>query len=339
MALFYSDAENWQYVSEYEQAVGHVPLIYAAYRPINPLAAVLDTTDLQDLVAGHGRPYHLNLGIYYTDPNGAIDVAAILSGQWDAVIADLADEVAGLGVPCFVRPGFEFGAADGVHGALSGPEFVAIWHHLRAVFAARGATNVAWVWNAVNPASFDYTAYYPGDEAVDWWGINYFTVSQMTASEQFVVDAAAHGKPVMVCESCPITGGGTTNPDNWQAWFVPYFQTIARHPHIKAFTYISDPWDRPGFWESWPDTRIDANELIRANYAAELAAPRYVHLDPDRPGDIDGDGDVDLADLAGLLSCYGACLSDGRYDPVCDLDHDGCVELADLAALLAGYGG
>jgi hypothetical protein len=53
-------------------------------------------------------------------------------------------------------------------------------------------------------------------------------------------------------------------------------------------------------------------------------------------GDLDGDGDIDLADLAQLLSNYGttggAAYEDG------DLDGDGDVDLADLAGLLAVYG-
>jgi endonuclease/exonuclease/phosphatase family metal-dependent hydrolase len=48
-------------------------------------------------------------------------------------------------------------------------------------------------------------------------------------------------------------------------------------------------------------------------------------------GDLDGDGDVDLADLAILLGAYG--VSDAG-----DLDGDGDTDLADLATLLTDYG-
>lgn len=54
------------------------------------------------------------------------------------------------------------------------------------------------------------------------------------------------------------------------------------------------------------------------------------------PGDINGDGIVDLSDLAGLLSHYGvpsgASLADG------DLDGDGDVDLTDLSVLLSNFG-
>jgi len=55
-------------------------------------------------------------------------------------------------------------------------------------------------------------------------------------------------------------------------------------------------------------------------------------------GDLDGDGDVDLSDLATLLGAYGTCEGDPTYDPDADLDGSGCIDLADLAALLGNYG-
>jgi hypothetical protein len=53
-------------------------------------------------------------------------------------------------------------------------------------------------------------------------------------------------------------------------------------------------------------------------------------------GDLDGDGDVDLADLAQLLAHYGMT-SGAQYEDG-DLDGDGDVDLSDLAGLLGVYG-
>ncbi len=54
------------------------------------------------------------------------------------------------------------------------------------------------------------------------------------------------------------------------------------------------------------------------------------------PGDLDGDDDIDLADLAQLLANYGT--TSGAIYEDGDLDADGDVDLGDLAALLAVYG-
>ncbi len=53
-------------------------------------------------------------------------------------------------------------------------------------------------------------------------------------------------------------------------------------------------------------------------------------------GDLDGDGDVNLTDLAILLSNYG--MTGGAEYEDGDLDEDGDVDLTDLAGLLAVYG-
>jgi hypothetical protein len=56
------------------------------------------------------------------------------------------------------------------------------------------------------------------------------------------------------------------------------------------------------------------------------------------PGDVDGDGDVDLTDLASLLAAYGSSTGDPNYNPNADFDNDGDVDLLDLATLLSWYG-
>ena len=55
-------------------------------------------------------------------------------------------------------------------------------------------------------------------------------------------------------------------------------------------------------------------------------------------GDVDGDGDVDLSDLAALLAAYGSCVGDPNWNPAADFVEDGCITLTDLAALLGNYG-
>lgn len=59
------------------------------------------------------------------------------------------------------------------------------------------------------------------------------------------------------------------------------------------------------------------------------------NVDPLCDGDLDGDQDVDLGDLAVLLGNYGAV---GVTREEGDLDGNGVVDLADLALLLARYG-
>ncbi len=59
-------------------------------------------------------------------------------------------------------------------------------------------------------------------------------------------------------------------------------------------------------------------------------------LIPNNIGDLDGDGDVDGADLILLLGAWGAC--DDRADCPADLDLDGAVGPSDLIILLGNWG-
>ncbi|MCK4872482.1 MAG: hypothetical protein KAS72_07130 [Phycisphaerales bacterium] len=56
------------------------------------------------------------------------------------------------------------------------------------------------------------------------------------------------------------------------------------------------------------------------------------------PGDINGDGVVDQADLGILLAAYGTVPGDEYWNEDADLDGDECVGQTDLGILLAWYG-
>jgi len=93
-----------------------------------------------------------------------------------------------------------------------------------------------------------------------------------------------------------------------------------------GFAYGPDDRDIDGQWRVWDgdgdgDWRVDMGSDEFGSHC---------------PGDLDGDHDIDLADLAGLLANYGT--TSGMTPADGDLDLDGDVDIADLAALLAVYG-
>ncbi len=103
---------------------------------------------------------------------------------------------------------------------------------------------------------------------------------------------------------------------------------------IEPGDILAPPWGGavlPGIW-------IPAESLAlstrRAGYVTqdELDALDVLCT---LPGDVDGDGDIDLTDLSILLSNFG-CVP----PPACpgDVDGDGDVDLADLSILLTGFG-
>lgn len=55
--------------------------------------------------------------------------------------------------------------------------------------------------------------------------------------------------------------------------------------------------------------------------------------------DVNGDGLIDLTDLASLLSAFGRAYPDAAFQPPADLNSDNAVDLSDLAVLLGRFGG
>jgi hypothetical protein len=99
-----------------------------------------------------------------------ISTTEITSGADDALIAARADGIKTLGQPVFLRWFWEMDSKNHAALVVSPASYIAAWNHLRAIFAARGATNAAWVWC---PTSYGFKTgtaqrFYPGDGAVDW---------------------------------------------------------------------------------------------------------------------------------------------------------------------------
>jgi hypothetical protein len=59
---------------------------------------------------------------------------------------------------------------------------------------------------------------------------------------------------------------------------------------------------------------------------------------PGGPGDVDGDGHVDVVDLLYLVDSFGLILGDGGFDPRCDFNHDDSVDVVDLLDLVFNFG-
>jgi len=90
-----------------------------------------------------------------------------------------------------------------------------------------------------------------------------------------------------------------------------------------------------------PATTVDQGGVIFGTTSPSAGFRGSVELggEPSEcPEDINGDGLVDLLDLAELLAVYGTCAGDPEFNPAADISQDGCVDLVDLGQLLAAYG-
>lgn len=162
-----------------------------------------------------------------------------------------------------------------------GIEFASVWH-------VEAATQ-AW----------DWTAFYPGDEWVDWIGTSIFYADHLVEDEDnhknqlAILDfAQAHNKPVIIAESSAINFGVAwcegeeplpTDPevdcgddsdageDAWGIWFGPYFDHIRAHPQVKAISYINKDWAELPKYNLWlKNARLGTNTYVAGAFRSEI---------------------------------------------------------------------
>jgi len=144
----------------------------------------------------------------------------IAKGKKDSVLAARADALKALGSPVMVEftPGMDDPA---LASSVSTPaDFTAAWVHVHNLFAARGATNVSWVWcpSAASWANGTAMQWYPGSGYVDRVCAQGTTVSPTVSFDSefsaFDSAAAATGKPLMI-DSFGVSEGAAGAKAQW----------------------------------------------------------------------------------------------------------------------------
>jgi len=201
----------------------------------------------------------------------------------DAELERIASSLESLNAPIYLRIGYEpNGSWNGYPPAEYIPAFRRISTYLRDRLP-----NIAVVWCIVAregglPAAMKW---YPGDDVVDWWGIDLFSVSDIFHPEtrDFLVEAENRRFPVMIGESTPRYVGVTPAEEAWDRWFEPFFALVRQQPTIKAICYIN--WNWPVWskklnqdWERWGDARIETSPELLPKLREELRLPLYQKL-------------------------------------------------------------
>src|SRR3712207_881540 len=263
----------------------------------------------------------VNLGISF----GAISTpsppytGAIAAGAYDANIARLAEFLDGLPTAAYLRIGYEFDLLGGQYGP---PEaYKAAYRHVVDRLRAHGVDNVNYVWHSAGafwratdsslfaqssgtvakalrdqPVPQDaqpLTAFYPGREYVDAFGISYWQDSCCfgRSSEQardvyeertreILTEAKGLGLPLHISESTPVYIGADSGAES-VAWLDNTFDLVEDFD-VRSLSLISIDWQEGGFFAApfwngyWPDARIHHYPETRARFVEEMNRRRWV---------------------------------------------------------------
>jgi beta-mannanase len=192
----------------------------------------------------------------------------IIDGKYDELYTRWANGAKAFGKPVMIRWAHEMngnwyywsgiknggGTLDGYGdpNIPDGPErYVDAYRRIHDIFINQGCSNVIWIWcpNAGSPVVDDWNDikfYYPGDEYVDWigmdgynWGdvnkdLGWQSFSQIYTSIYEEIETINKDKPIIIGEFASAEKGG-----NKGEWITDTFYQIKHHfPRIKAFVWF-----------------------------------------------------------------------------------------------------
>lgn len=234
-------------------------------------------------------------------PEVGIDIlpdTGVAAGTYDAELVQMARDFKSHGAPIYARPGVEIANS---WNAYTPSVFPQAWRRMVDVFRQEGADNVSFVWcyAAAGFSTFaDFDAqgngiWYPGDEYVDWLGLDLFDATNFAGGSASHANSIAlcefaqrRKKPVMIAE-CTAKGLGLSPSGSaqayWDAWFRPFFAFVERYPVVREFSYINWDWSLTSKWPTWLNADITVNSALVALYQQQLADSRYLHRSSTSP--------------------------------------------------------
>jgi beta-mannanase len=170
------------------------------------------------------------------------DTRQIISGADDSWIRTRAEQIKALGKPVFLEWRWEMDRPNLRSQVISGADYVAAWDHIRAIFAAAGVHNAAWVWcpTARGFSDGQAAAFYPGSNEVGWICADAYPQDGSYASfastvGPFLSWASQHDKPVMIGEfGVP----ESYSPQQRAQWLRAAQQVVTADRQIKALLYF-----------------------------------------------------------------------------------------------------
>jgi hypothetical protein len=213
---------------------------------------------------------------------------AIISGRHDAYITQFAQAAAAYRYPFILRVLHEMNGTwypwgAGVNGNTNAADSATAWKHIVALFRAAGATNIQFVYciarndtGYINTYRKALTQAYPGDNYVDWLGLDGYNKSQVDwrslqdtfqPSYQFLTSISS--RPMIFFEVGSIES--TADPMAKANWITQGFLTTipSQFPRVKIATWF-DAVDSLG-----RDFSLDTSQNALSAWHQVAASPLY----------------------------------------------------------------
>lgn len=226
--------------SEFESIVAKKHSIYFFYLGYGQRVPM----DWLRLLTIEGKFVHIAL-----EPNAGLDQV-----QDDAFLQGLADDLRNSRARVFLRFASEM---NGPWVRYSGDpkKYVEKWQLVTRIMRER-APNVAMVWCPYATPVGTIPAYYPGDEWVDWVGVNFYSVTYFNQNRktpafhvkpgdflQYIYQNYSAKKPIMICEYGTTHFSALENK-NFAAFAINNIETLYRdlkrkYPRVKGINYFN----------------------------------------------------------------------------------------------------
>lgn len=305
---------------------GRRPLVYMHYISLRNLSSTW-ADELKTTLLGYPGAFVIpQLGLEMTSSQTGHYEQQVASGDYDQQIDNLIEGLRRLALPVYLRIGYEFNGLswNGYQPASYKQAFIRITGKLRAA-----NLEVATVWDAAISGVKNYFDYYPGDDYVDWFGMNIFRAAEFNdpSLPGFFNEARMRRKPVMIGETTPRNVGAQGGAASWSGWFAHFFDFLRNNAVVKQFNYINWDWaywsrQTGQDWWDWGDARLEteAAAYVRERYIAQLADRVMLHATSEtdfrrRLGYNDSTAPASVRDLHVTASPGGVTLA---WTPVTD---------------------
>lgn len=215
----------------------------------------------------------------------SVPLTDIAAGKYDTQIAAWASQVKAWNHALFVRWNWEMNGSWfpwGAQAKANPGAFVASWRRVVDITRNIGAP-VTWCWcpNTVFTGSTPLASLWPGDDYVDWSGIDGYNFAGLRGDpwRSFhdvirptydAVIALAPGKPLMIAETGSTELGGSK-----PAWISAIPAALSAMPQIAGFQWFNWRIYEPGPASDYRDWPIESSSTATSAFQAMIADPRF----------------------------------------------------------------